>query len=100
MGYLSDNLPPRKRQIVECAKLYKLVLRVRHRPPFDELVAAENDGTISMIVKNVVPDVEDWQYAGRYKGFDHFRFHIPSHRSRAQEELKFRGFYTETADEP
>lgn len=100
MGYLYDNLPHRKRQFVECSRLYKLVLRVRHREPFDELMAAESDGTISLIVKSVVPDVEDWQYAGRGKGFDHFRFHIPSQRSRAQEELRFMGYYTETVDEP
>lgn len=99
MGYLFDNLPPRKRQIVECTKLYKLVLRVRHRNPVEAQAAAETDGTISMIVKGVIPDVEEWQYAGRAKGFDNFRFHLPSDRSRAREEFKFRGYYTEVYDE-
>lgn len=100
MGYLYDNLPPRKQQIVECGRLYKLVLRVRHRRPFEAMVAGETDGTISMIVKGVVPDVEEWQYAGRGNGFDYFRFHLPSDRSRAREELRFRGYYTETEDSP
>ena len=99
MGYLSDNLPPRREQIVECPALYKLILRVRHRPPYFAQIAAETDLTISLIVKSVVPDVEDWQYSGRRKGFDEFRFHIPSQRARAREELRFKGYYTEIFDE-
>lgn len=105
MGYLSDNLPQRRDQIVECTELYKLVLRVRHRDEFQAMIAAETDDTIGKIIREVVPDPEDWQYGGGRlptgvpKGFTEFRFHIPSHRSRAQEELRFRGYYTETIDE-
>lgn len=102
MGYLLDNLPPRRDQIVECPALYPLVLRVRHRSDFMAMVAAETDDTIGAIIRSVVPDPEDWQYAGRMgapKGFVEFRFHIPSQRARAQEELRFKGYYTELRDE-
>lgn len=104
MGYLEDNLPQRRDQIVECPELYKLVLRVRHRDPFPALIAGETEDTIGKIIRSVVPDPGDWQFgAGRLpavpKGFTEFRFWNPSHRSRAQEELRFNGYYTETRDE-
>ena len=105
MGYLSDNLPQRQDQIVECPALYKLVLRVRHRSVIHALSAAETDDSIAKIVRSVVPDPEDWQFGGGrkfsgvLKGFVEFRFHIPSQRSRAREELRFKGYYTETVDE-
>jgi hypothetical protein len=100
MGYLSDNLPQRRDQIVECPKLYTLILRVRHRPESQALIAAESDGSIGKIIRSVVPDPEDWQYGGGRlpgipKGFIEYRFHIPSQRTRAQEELRFNGYYTE-----
>lgn len=104
MGYLNDNLPQRLDQIVECQELYKLVLRVRHRASFQALIAAETEDTIGKIIRSVVPDPEDWQFGGGRlpavpKGFTEFRFHIPGQRSRAQEELRFNGYYTEILDE-
>ncbi len=105
MGYLSDNLPQRRDQIVECPALYKLVLRVRHRSKFRAMITAESDDTIGKIIRSVVPDVEDWQYGGGRlpggvpKGFVEFRFHLASQRARAREELRFKGYYTETLDE-
>jgi hypothetical protein len=105
VGYLDDKLPQRKDQIVECPKLYTLVLRVRHRDPFHAMIAAETEDTIGKIIRLVVPDPEDWQFgAGRLpgavpKGFTEFRFHNPSHRSRAQEELRFNGYHTEIVDQ-
>lgn len=99
MGYLDENLPQRKDQIVECPRLYKLILKVKHRSAFYAMVAAETDDTIGKIIRSVIPDPEDWQYAGRRNGFVEFRFHIPSQRSRAQEELRFKGYYTELKDE-
>jgi len=105
VGYLDDKLPQRKDQIVECPKLYTLVLRVRHRPPAEALIAAETEDTIGKIIRLVVPDPEDWQFgAGRLsgavpRGFTEFRFHNPSQRSRAQEELRFNNYYTETMDQ-
>jgi len=104
VGYLNDNLPLRRDQIVECQELYKLVLHVRHRPPKQALSAGEHDGTIGKIIRSVVPDPEDWQYGGGRlpavpKGFIEFRFHLDSQRSRAREELRFKGYYTETIDE-
>lgn len=105
MGYLNDNLPQRRDQIVECPKLYRLVLRVRHRDGLAALIAGETDDTIGKIIRSVVPDPEDWQYGGGRlpggvpKGFTEFRFHLDSQRSRAQEELRFLGYYTETLDQ-
>ena len=112
MGYLSDNLPDPWNQIGECPELYKLLLRVRHRSAPHALSAAETDDTIGKIIRTVVPDSEDWQFsggrgpsvggrsfAGALKGFVEFRFHNDSHRSRAIEELRFNGYYTETVDE-
>ena len=105
MGYLNDNLPQRRDQIVECTRLYTLVLRVRHRTPFQAMIAGETDDTIGKIIRSVVPDPEDWQYGGGRlpgavpQGFTEFRFHIPSQRTRAQEELRFKGYYSETVDE-
>ena len=102
MGYLNDNLPARAPHIVECPKLYTLVLRVRHRPKFQALIAAETDDTIGKIIRGVVPDPEDWQYAGRLgapPGFVEFRFHVESQRERARQELQFKGYYTETLNE-
>jgi len=105
VGYLADNLPLRRDQVVECPKLYTLVLRVRHRSTAHAQIAAETDDSIGKIVRSVVPDPEDWQFGGGRKfsgvlnGFVEFRFHLASQRSRAQEELRFKGYYTETKDE-
>lgn len=95
MGYLDDNLPQRKEQVVECPKLYQLVLKVKHRSPVEAQAAGESDDTIARIVASVVPDPEDWQFQGRRKGFVEFGFHIPSQRDRAREEFTFKGYYTE-----
>lgn len=105
MGHLSDNLPQRRDQIVECPALYKMVLRVRHRDRFGAIIAAESDESIGKIIRSVVPDIEEWQYGGGRlpggvpKGFVEFRFHLASQRDRAREELRFKGYYTETVDE-
>ena len=99
MGYLSDNIPHKKIQIVECPKLYTLVLRVKHRSKYYAMIAGETDDTIGKIIRSVVPDPEDWQYGGGRlsgpPGFVEFRFHIDGQRSRAQEELRYKGYYTE-----
>ncbi len=94
MGYLQDNLPQRKVQNVDCSALYPLLLKVKHRALPQERWAGDSDLKTSLIVKDIVPDVEDWQYSGRKRGFDNFRFHIPSQRTAAAERLKFFGFET------
>jgi hypothetical protein len=96
MGYLNDNLPQRKDQVVECPKLYTLVLRVKHRDYVDAIAADERDDTIGAIIRGVVPDITDWQYQGRRNGFVEFGFHVQSQLARAQEEFTFNGYYTET----
>jgi hypothetical protein len=100
MGYLSDNLPQRKEQIVECPKLYTLVLRVRRRSPFHAMIAGETEDSIGKIIRGVVPDPEDWQFGGSFgTDFAEFRFHLTNQRERARQELLFKGYYTELVNE-
>ena len=100
MGYLDDKLPQRKEQIVECPKLYVLVLRVRRRNEYHAMIAGETEDSIGVIIKSVVPDPEDWQFAGSFgTDFVEFRFHMASQRERARQELIFNGYYTELRDE-
>ena len=56
MGYLADNKTP-KRFYVECEEIYPL--RVIVKPGF------ASDADLRMLVKDVLPDVEDWQFSGR-----------------------------------
>lgn len=51
-----------------------------------------------MIVKQAVPDVEDWQYGGDINGFYIFKFHSFSDRAKAQALLTSLGYTTETRD--
>ena len=99
MGYLLDNLPQRKEQIVECPALYKLILRVIRRPPREAQAAAESDISVSLIVKSVISDVEEWQYTGSQPEFFEFRFHLEADRNRAEAELNFFGHPTERDQE-
>jgi hypothetical protein len=104
VGYLDDKLPQRADQIVDCTELYTLVLRVRHRNKFYAMIAGETDDSIGKIIRSAVPDPEDWQYGGGRlpsvpSGFVEFRFHNASHRSKAQEALRFKGYYTETVNQ-
>lgn len=100
MGYLDDKLPQRKNQTVECQKLYVLVLRVRRRTPFHALIAGETEDSIGAIIRSVVPDPEDWQFAGSFgTDFVEFRFHLANQRERARQELLFNGYYIELRDE-
>jgi len=56
MGYLSDNIPPGKNYVV-CQEIYKF--RLILNPKFASNVA------LQQIVKNEIPDVEEWQFSGR-----------------------------------
>jgi hypothetical protein len=56
MGYLANNKTPR-RFYVECEEIYPL--RVIVVPGF------ASDADLRTLVKDVVPDPEDWQFSGR-----------------------------------
>jgi len=56
VGYLKDNTPPGKYWVI-CPEIYPYRLIVR--PKFAK------DDALCLIVKGVLPDVEDWQFSGR-----------------------------------
>ena len=58
MGYLTDNTLPGK-PFVECRDLY--VYRLEVEPKFKET------REVNAIVRDQVPDVEEWQFSGRRK---------------------------------
>jgi hypothetical protein len=69
MGYLSDNTPPGKNHVI-CQELYKF--RVIIQPRF------ASNLTLQSIVKDELPDVEEWQFSGRR------RCPAPMQRGKAQ----------------
>ena len=56
MGYLTDNIPL-GRNSAFCQDLYRFRLVVQP--------GSASDATISAIIKDELPDVEEWQYSGR-----------------------------------
>lgn len=56
MGYLTDNTPPTRNWVI-CQELYPF--RIVIEPGF------ATDVELQLLVKDVVPDVEEWQYSGR-----------------------------------
>lgn len=56
MGYLRDNIRPR-RFYAECEEIYPY--RIIINPGF------ASDVELRTLVKDVLPDVEDWQFSGR-----------------------------------
>ena len=56
MGYLTDNTP-RTRNSVVCSDLY--LYRIIVNPGF------ASDRELRTIIRDVIPDVEDWQFSGR-----------------------------------
>lgn len=56
MGYLTDNIPPGKFWVI-CSDLYPY--RIYVNPNF------YSDRELQLIVEEVIPDVEEWQFSGR-----------------------------------
>jgi hypothetical protein len=56
MGYLTDNIPPGSNHAI-CQDLYKF--RIIVQPGF------KSDVALASIIKDEVPDVEEWQFSGR-----------------------------------
>lgn len=86
MGYLADNIGPHK--IGDCPVLYpyEMIVEWGVNDPFAAPSAAD---VLSAKVKEVFPDVEDWQLSvlredeRRLK----FRFRTESHRNQASNTL-------------
>lgn len=56
MGYLLDNVPPGQFYVL-CADLY--IFRLEIEPRFS------TDRELMKKVKDVIPDIEEWQFSGR-----------------------------------
>jgi hypothetical protein len=96
MGYLEQYLRNNPAQVVDANDIYPLVLRVRHSKDQLHLISvAETSGTVSLLVKQAVPDVEDWQYTGDTGEFYIFRFHNFDQRDTARENLEALGYTVE-----
>lgn len=95
MGYLDRYLRNNPRQIISCDDRYQLILKVKQTQPYHIRQAiAESDGSVSLLVKQIIPDVEDWQYGGTINGFYLFKFHNYSHRQQVQAYLTSLGYTT------
>lgn len=98
MGYLDPSLVNNPGRIVSCDDLYPLWLKVKHSVGIVQITRAESDLKVSMMVREMVPDVEDWQYGGDINGFYIFKFHNSAHRAQARAKLIFEGYTTELRD--
>ena len=56
MGYLTDNTPPTSNSVI-CQDLY--LFRIIITPGF------ASDTELQILVRDVLPDVEEWQFSGR-----------------------------------
>lgn len=96
MGYLEKFLRNNPAQVVDCQELYPLMLLVKHDPdPVHLISIAETDWTVSYHVKQIIPDVEDWQYSGDTGKFYLFRFHNFDQRAAVRENFEALGYTTE-----
>jgi hypothetical protein len=94
VGYLYDNLPPEG--IVECVDLYPYILVVTI-PSGDPFGGIDED-TIGQIIQEVVPDVEEFQFAGVIPTEATFRFHHLSDRTAAADLLRSMGYTSRTTE--
>ena len=89
MGYLTDNLPERT-HVVGCADLYTLGLVVE-QPNIDPFGFEDHEDTLALIIREVVPDPEDFQFSGAIDKQAFFEFHNTGQRAAAQSLLQARG---------
>lgn len=95
MSYLDRYLRHNRGQVVSCNDLYVFLLKVKHQKTLiQQITIAENDLSISLIVKGILPDVDDWQYAGENNGYYLFRFHNPAHRTLVAAQFSYLGYPT------
>lgn len=98
MGYLDKYLRNNPRQIVDCNDLYNLWLSVEHPIGIDQITTGDSDIKVSLFIKDIVPDVEDWQYGGDTGTRYIFKFHRDSDRAQAIAYLSTFGYTTHKRD--
>ena len=64
MGYLTDNLPPGKNHVI-CQDLYPFRLIVNNLGSHWTEPRYVSDAELQLLVKDVLPDIEKWQFSGR-----------------------------------
>ena len=85
MGYLYDNLPF-GRKFADCPALYEYALIVEYEQR-DLFMYPPPDDKLGLIIKEVLPDVEDWQFSVIRAGRVKFRFHDTGQRETARVRL-------------
>ena len=87
MGYLQDNLAYGQ-TVADCPDLYPYALVVEW-VPLDPYTAPPLVDQIGLLVKSVLPDVEDWQYSviKERENRAKFRFKDEASRTKARNKL-------------
>lgn len=99
MGYLDKYLRNNPKQVVSCDDIYERILRVKHSlNKVEQITIAETDLTVCARIKEMVPDIEEWQYGGDINGFYIFKFHNYNDRAKAQAYLISLGYTTQIRD--
>ncbi len=98
MGYLDPYLRNNPQQIVHCDKLYNLWLYVKHPTGAIQITMGDSRDYVAMRIKDVVPDVEDWQYGGEINNQYIFKFHTYSDREQARINLEQLNYSTSSQD--
>lgn len=93
MGYLFDNIPPGRIDVL-CHDLYPF--RIKVLPAFFETYE------IQLQVKDVIPDVEEWQYSGKRPSDGRliFAFHTDVQRDAAAARFNTLGLNFIVENEP
>lgn len=98
MGYLDPYLRNNPKQVVDCDELYNLWLFVWHPTGIIQITTGDSDAIVSLLVKSMVPDVEDWQYGGDINSKYIFKFHSDYQRAQVKAFLELSGYSTYTRD--
>ena len=85
MGYLTDNISIRSGGAI-CTDLYPFAMIVRYALN-DPFTAPNAVDTMSLAIKEVIPDVEEWQVSVLRDDRVKFRFHTEAQRNQASNAL-------------
>jgi len=98
MGFLDKKLQHNRGQVISCDDTYNYILKVHHLTGIDQITAADSDLKVSLYVKEMVPDVEEWQYGGDINAKYIFKFHLHRDRENVKRYLESLGYPTESRD--
>jgi len=84
MGYLSENFPGKS--WIDCPDAYPYAMIVEYtlRDPF---MYPKPDDALALVIKDRLPDVEEWQASVIRVGRVKFRFHKEPDRAAAKDAL-------------